>query len=339
MKKTSFLKAVGLTAIAFTGLSLFAGCSKKDTNAAGITTKKIIVMNIGSAVADSNPSTIALKSFKKNVEQRTNGKVVVNVYPNSALGSENDMIGQLISGTLEASMQMGAANWESYNEKADVALLPFLWTDINDARNAWNGKFGERFSKEIIEPTGCKVLSIWESGFRHMTNNIKPVASPSDVKGIKFRTNNNSMKTQMFQALDGSIVMMPFSEVFTALQTGTIDGQENPLANIYTSSIQEVQKYLSLTGHMYDAAPFVCSMKWWNTLPADIQQILLEEAANARTVDLQENDEAKFLDLLKQSGIKVNDVDRKAFQEKMQPVWKKFTDKFGSDWITLAQTK
>ena len=154
-------------------------------------------------------------------------------------------------------MQMGAANWEGYNEEAGVALLPFLFPDIEKARKAWNGEFGKKFAKEIIEPTGCKVLSIWESGYRHMTNNIRPVKVPADMKGIKFRTNNKNMNPKMFKALDGNVIMMSFSEVFTALQNGTIDGQENPLANIYTSSIQEVQKYLSLTGHMYDAAPFV----------------------------------------------------------------------------------
>jgi tripartite ATP-independent transporter DctP family solute receptor len=333
MKKNVLLIGVFLSCACF----LFGqGGAEKSKGGATLSSKKI-VMNIGSAVSDTNPSTIALQSFKKNVEERTKGAVEVNIYANSALGSEQDMISQLISGTLEGSMQMGAANWESYNEEADVALLPFLWTDIDDARNAWNGDFGKRFAEEVIEPTGCKVLSIWESGFRHMTNNKRPIVEPEDIKGIKFRTNNNNMKTQMFGALDGSVIMMSFSEVFSALQNGTIDGQENPLANIYTSSIQEVQKYLSLTGHMYDAAPLVCSMKWWNTLPAEYQQILLEEAANARKIDLAENDESKFLDLLKKSGIAVNDVDRTAFQAKMQPVWEKFTTKFGQDWITLAQ--
>lgn len=316
---------------------VFGQGGNETTGASTATTAKKYVMNIGSAMSDTNPSTIALQSFKKNVEERTKGGVTVNIYANSALGSEQDMITQLISGTLEGSMQMGAANWESYNAEADVALLPFLWTDIDDARNAWNGDFGKRFATEVIEPTGCKVLSIWESGFRHMTNNTRPVVGPADIKGIKFRTNNNNMKTQMFAALDGSVIMMSFSEVFTALQNGTIDGQENPLANIYTSSIQEVQKYLSLTGHMYDAAPLVCSMKWWNTLPADYQKVLLEEAANARKVDLAENDESKFLDLLKKSGIAVNDVDRPAFQAKMKTVWDNFTTKYGADWIDLAQ--
>ena len=313
---------------------LFAGGKAEKSSQ-----EETYVMNIGSAVSDTNPSTIALKSFKENVEKRTDGKLTVNIYPNSALGSESDMISQLIGGTLEGSMQMGAANWESYNEEAGVALLPFLWTDIEGARNAWDGEFGKHFAENIIEPTGCKVLSIWESGFRHLTNNTRAVTVPEDMHGIKFRTNNNNMKTQMFKALDANVIMMSFSEVFTSLQNGTIDGQENPLANIYTSSIQEVQKYLSLTGHMYDAAPLVCSQKWFDTLPAEYQKILMEEAANARKVDLKENDEAKFLALLDKSGIKVNEVDKAAFQNKVRPVWDNFTSKYGNEWIELAQKK
>lgn len=301
--------------------------------------KDTYVMNIGSAVSETNPSTLALQSFKERIELRTEGKMKVNIYPNSALGSETDMISQLIAGTLEGSMQMGAANWESYNQEAGVALLPFLWTNIEDARNAWSGEFGKRFIDEIIEPTGCKVLSIWESGFRHMTNNIRPVVVPADMRGIKFRTNNNNMKTQMFKALDGNVVMMNFSEVFTALQNGTIDGQENPLANIYTSSIQEVQKYLSLTGHMYDAAPLVCSQKWFDSLPSEYQTILMEEAENAKQVDFRENDEALFLKLLETSGIVVNEVDKAAFQAKNQVVWDSFTEKYDKEWLNLAQKK
>nr|WP_180486883.1 DctP family TRAP transporter solute-binding subunit [Treponema socranskii] len=332
MKKRLFMTGI----VFFCGLAVFALGQNDGGSQSGA--GNTFVMNIGSAVSDSNPSTLALQSFKTAVEKRTNGKLKVNIYANSALGSEQDMISQLIAGTLEGSMQMGAANWEGYNEEAGVALLPFLFPDIEKARKAWNGEFGKKFAKEIIEPTGCKVLSVWESGYRHMTNNIRPVKVPADMKGIKFRTNNNNMKVKMFKALDGNVIMMSFSEVFTALQNGTIDGQENPLANIYTSSIQEVQKYLSLTGHMYDAAPFVCSKKWFDGLPAEYQNILMEEADKARAVDLKENDEGRFLELLKKSGIKVNEVDKAAFQEKVQPVWKEFSQKYGDEWLKLAKS-
>lgn len=293
-------------------------------------------MNIGSAMTETHPVSIALEQFKKNVEERTNGEVAVNHYGNSTLGGEIELLEQNISGLLEASMQMGAANFESYNGAADVALLPFLFSSVDSAREAWGGAFGEKFAEEIVAPTGVTALTFVESGMRHMTNNTRPLVVPEDLKGIKFRTNENKMKVKMYEALNGSVVMMPFSEVFTALQNGTIDGQENPLANIYSASLQEVQEYLSLTGHMYDAGPFVVNTEWFESLPEEYQQIIREEAAALRELELELNDEGKYLELLKEAGMKVNEVDVEAFQACMDPVWEEFEARYGSDWVELA---
>ena len=295
-------------------------------------------LNIGSAMSPTNPSTIALQSFKEAVEERTNGDLVVNIYTDSALGGEADLLEQVTSGTVEGMIQMGAANWEPYNSEVNVALLPFLFTSIDSARAAWAGQFGQEFCEKLLEPTGVTILSVWESGYRHMTNSIRPIVEPADVAGIKFRTNENSMKVAMYEALGGSAVIMAFSDVYTGLQNGTIDGQENPLANIYTSSLQDVQQYLSLTGHMYDAAPLAVNTAWFETLPEEYQTILYEEAENARAVDLEENDESRYLTLLEEAGMEVNEVNAEAFQEAMQPIWDEFASQYddGQYWIDLA---
>lgn len=170
-------------------------------------------MNIGSAMTETHPVSIALEQFKKNVEERTNGEVAVNHYGNSTLGGEIELLEQNISGLLEASMQMGAANFESYNGAADVALLPFLFSSVDSAREAWGGAFGEKFAEEIVAPTGVTALTFVESGMRHMTNNTRPLVVPEDLKGIKFRTNENKMKVKMYEALNGSVVMMPFFNI------------------------------------------------------------------------------------------------------------------------------
>ena len=295
-------------------------------------------LNIGSAMNPTNPSTIALQSFKEAVEERTNGDLVVNIYTDSALGGEADLLEQVTSGTVEGMIQMGAANWEPYNSEVNVALLPFLFTSIDSARAAWAGQFGQEFCEKLLEPTGVTILSVWESGYRHMTNRIRHIVEPGDVAGIKFRTNENSMKVAMYEALGGSAVIMAFSDVYTGLQNGTIDGQENPLANIYTSSFQDVQQYLSLTGHMYDAAPLAVNTAWFETLPEEYQTILYEEAENARAVDLEENDESRYLTLLEEAGMEVNEVNAEAFQEAMQPIWDEFASQYddGQYWIDLA---
>lgn len=297
ISRRNFLKVLGSAtmagALAACGgsSSTSAAVSGAASTAAAAAPGTTYTMNIGSVMSASHPSIVALQSFEKAVEERTNGGIQVEIYTDSALGGESDLIEQVRGGSTEACMQMGAANFEGINAEVNVALLPFLFTSLDNARNAWGGDFGAQFAEKLIEPMGFKVLSIWESGYRHMTNNTRPLEKPEDLKGIKFRTNENSMKVAMYDALDASIVIMAFSDVYTGLQNGTIDGQENPLSNIYSSSLQDVQKYLSLTGHMYDAAPFVCNMDWFNSLPTEYQEILMEEAKNAREVDLEENDE------------------------------------------------
>ena len=300
--------------------------------------KAAYTLNIGSAMSSTNPSSVALQSFKKAVEERTGGDLAVNIYTDSALGGEADLLEQVTSGTVEGMMQMGAANWEPYNSEVNVALLPFLFTSLDNARDAWAGEFGQQFCEKLLEPTGVTILSVWESGYRHMTNNTRPILAPGDIAGIKFRTNENSMKVKMYEAVGGSAVIMAFSDVYTGLQNKTIDGQENPLANIYTSSLQDVQTYLSLTGHMYDAAPLAVNTAWFETLPEEYQTILFEEADHAREVDLRENDESKYLELLKEAGMEINEVDKEAFQEAMSGIWEEFASQYkdGQYWIDLA---
>ena len=300
--------------------------------------KAAYTLNIGSAMSSTNPSSVALQSFKKAVEERTGGDLAVNIYTDSALGGEADLLEQVTSGTVEGMMQMGAANWEPYNSEVNVALLPFLFTSLDNARQAWAGEFGQQFCEKLLEPTGVTILSVWESGYRHMTNNTRPILAPADIAGIKFRTNENSMKVKMYEAVGGSAVIMAFSDVYTGLQNKTIDGQENPLANSHTSSLQAVQTYLSLTGHMYDAAPLAVNTAWFETLPEEYQTILFEEADKAREVDLQENDESKYLELLKEAGMEINEVDKEAFQEAMSGIWEEFASQYedGQYWIDLA---
>ena len=181
------------------------------------------------------------------------------------------------------------------------------------------------------------ILSVWESGYRHMTNNTRPILLPEILRA----SSSAPMKqheVKMYEAVGGSAVIMAFSDVYTGLQNKTIDGQENPLANIYTSSLQDVQTYLSLTGHMYDAAPLAVNTAWFETLPEEYQTILFEEADHAREVDLRENDESKYLELLKEAGMEINEVDKEAFQEAMSGIWEEFASQYedGQYWIDLA---
>lgn len=294
------------------------------------------VMNIGHVAGAEHPVNIALKQFKENVEKRTDGKIAVNVYDSGSLGGELEMLEQMNLGTLESSVIMSGSFWERYDTAANVSLIPFLFESLEGARKAWNGEFGQKFAKEIIEPNGAYVLSYWESGYRHLSNNLKPILTPEDMQGVKFRTSENDMKVQMFKSMDANVVMLPYAELFTALQQGTVSGQENPAANILSSSLYEVQKYLSLSGHMYDNCVFGVNKVWFDKLPSDIQDIIKDEADKARTLELSLSDEDKFISELKAKGMQVNEVDKEAFRNAVKPIWDNFNKEHGPDWINLA---
>ncbi len=336
MKKISMLATAALVACSTACFALQAPTMQKS-KAPAVNKNADFTMNIGDVAGPNHPINVALKEFKQKVEERTGGKVAVNLYDSSSLGGELEMLEQMNTGTLESCILMSSSYWERYDGAANVTLIPFLFDSLEGARNAWNGKLGEKFAKELIEPNGAYVLSYWESGYRHMTDNERPIVKPEDMKGIKFRTNENDMKVQMFKALNANVIMMPFSELFTALQQGTVNGQENPAANILSSSLNEVQKYMSLTGHMYDNCVFGVSKKWFDKIPADTQKIIYEEAANARLTDLKLSDESKFIDELKAKGMQVNEVDKEAFRKAVKPVWERF-EKEHHGWIELARS-
>ena len=187
ISRRNFLKVLGSAtmagALAACGgsSSTSAAVSGAASTAAATAPGTTYTMNIGSVMSASHPSIVALQSFEKAVEERTNGGIQVEIYTDSALGGESDLIEQVRGGSTEACMQMGAANFEGINAEVNVALLPFLFTSLDNARNAWGGDFGAQFAEKLIEPMGFKVLSIWESGYRHMTNNTRPLEKPEDL--------------------------------------------------------------------------------------------------------------------------------------------------------------
>ena len=340
ISRRNFLKVLGSAtmagALAACGgsSSTSAAVSGAASTAAAAAPGTTYTMNIGSVMSASHPSIVALQSFEKAVEERTNGGIQVEIYTDSALGGESDLIEQVRGGSTEACMQMGAANFEGINAEVNVALLPFLFTSLENARNAWGGDFGAQFAEKLIEPMGFKVLSIWESGYRHMTNNTRPLEKPEDLKGIKFRTTTSDLRLAVFEALGAQPVSMSFSEVFTGLQQNVIDGQESPLSTIDSSSFAEVQKYLSLTGHFWTNECLLINEKLWESLPEEWQTILQEEvdACETRIREKNVQSDEELVAKLESEGMEVNEVDKAAFAEQLQPLYDEWEGKvIGSD--------
>jgi tripartite ATP-independent transporter DctP family solute receptor len=192
-----------------------------------------------------------------------------------------------------------------------------------------------RIEKEIfwpklepeVEKKGLKVLAVWENGYRHITSNKQPVKAPADLKGIKLRVPEGKWRVRMFQEYGANPSPMKFSELFTALQTGVMDGQENPLTQIHSAKLQEVQKYLSLSGHVYTPAYLTVGTRRYNSLPADVRKVLEDTARETQAYVYQTAAAAdtELLAKLKQSGMQVNEVDKEAFIAASKPVYDDFS--------------
>jgi tripartite ATP-independent transporter DctP family solute receptor len=185
--------------------------------------------------------------------------------------------------------------------------------------------FWPRLAPEA-EKKGLKVLAVWENGYRHITNNRKPIKLPTDLQGIKLRVPEGKWRVKMFQAYGANPSPMKFSEVFTALQTGVMDGQENPFSQIVSAKFQEVQKFLSLTGHVYTPAYVTVGTKKWATLPADVRKTLEDTAKEmqAYVYETAQKDENELLGKIKSAGVQVNEADKAAFVSASKAVYEEF---------------
>jgi tripartite ATP-independent transporter DctP family solute receptor len=214
-----------------------------------------------------------------------------------------------------------------------IVDVPFLFRDNAHVDKVLEGPIGKQLLADL-DKSGLKGLAFWENGFRHLTNNRGPIKTPEDAKGLKIRTMENKAHITAFKTAGLNPTPMAWSEVYSALQQKVIDGQENPVAVFYGSKIYEVQKYFSLTGHVYSPAPVIISMKKWQQIPKADQDIILktaqEVAAFQRKLNRDE-EESKLKEMEGKGLVVVRDVDKAAWQKAMQPAFEEFAKQFGKD--------
>jgi len=263
------------------------------------------------------------EEFAKRANAALKGKAKVIVYGSSQLGGDKQMLQKLKLGTLD--MALPSTVMSSEVDLLGFFEMPYI---VKDRAHM------HRIEKEIfwpsmepaIEKKGLKVLAVWENGFRQITNNKHPIRVPADLKGIKLRVPQGKWRVKMFEAYGANPSPMKFSELFTALQTGVMDGQENPFTQIYSAKLQEVQKYLSLSSHVYTPAYVTVGLEHWKTLPLDVRKILEDTAkeTQAYVYKTAEQDETDLLGKLKAGGMQVNDVDKDAFVAASKPIYEEF---------------
>jgi tripartite ATP-independent transporter DctP family solute receptor len=282
-------------------------------------------LTLGHGAAPGNPRHEASVKFAELVKANTQGRIEIQVAHSSQLGDDAAMVTAIRSGTLDMSANSQGAVSSVVPEYSALGL-PFLFSDITKAWKMLDGPIGQELAKRS-EAKGMIVLGYWDNGIRHLSNSKRPVKAPADVKGLKIRTPPDAITVDIMQALGADPQQIKFSELYVALQQGVVDGQENPLANVESAKLYEVQKYISLTGHKYEATPFLMSKRSWDKLsPAD-QKVFLAAGAEATQLQrkLSKDADLKLVAELKAKGVQIDTVDNAPFVQATRSVYDKWS--------------
>lgn len=289
-----------------------------------------VTIRFGHGAAESNERHLAVVKFKELVEERSDGNIEVLIYPNEVLGSEAEMIESV---TLNDLQMVAAAAYSQYDPRISVFELPYLFDSYEQAWEVLDGPIGREVAELYLEDN-LRLLAYFENGFRHVTSN-KPVETPEDLQGVKIRTPENPLSIKTFEAFGSNPTPMAFGELYTGLQQGTVDAQENPFANTYASRLYEVQDYVNLTGHQYMPLPVAISEEFWHSLPSEMQDIISESAQDAAQYhrDLITQNEEKILSEMESAGVTIVEAERESFGALVEPVYDYFRKAYGNELL------
>ena len=284
------------------------------------------VLKLGMTINEQDSFYVCAQKFAELVKERTNNAYNIELFPNSALGDERTMLESMQMGTLDAGI-ITSGPFVNFVPEFGVLDLPFLFPNNEAAYKVLDGEVGKEILAKL-EAKDLKGLAYAERGFRNLTNSVRPVKSAADVKGLKIRVMENEVYIASFNALGVNTVPMAWTEALTALQQGTIQGQENPVNVIHAYKMWDSQKYVTMTRHAYAAAVITFSLETFNKLPADIQKIFIDaaqEAAEYERAWVAEN-EASQIETLKANGMEViEDPDLESFKAAVQSVYDKYS--------------
>jgi tripartite ATP-independent transporter DctP family solute receptor len=292
---------------------------------------------LGHGAAPGNPRTLAADMFAKSVAEGSKGQLTIQIQGSEQLGSDVEMLQSAKLGTLDitANSQGPLSNMVP---EAAIFGLPFLFSSPQEVWKILDGPIGDKVAA-LVDKQGMKLLAWWDNGIRHITNNQRPIKEPADLKGLKIRTPQDPITIDIFKALGANPTPIAFGELYLALRQGTVDGQENPLVNIWSAKLHEVQKYVSLSGHKYESTPFIVSMKTWNSLSPEHQQLLQRSAKQAgdfqRKELVRQTDELliKFKDL----KLQINTPNQAPFREATKSVYETWQKKLGDIVVEIQK--
>jgi TRAP-type transport system periplasmic protein len=325
MRKTLLWVGVLVTVIALVGVvapSAHAG------------TKTVI--KIGTVVAPDHPENVGARKIKELIEKKAGDRVDVQVFTDGQIGDQRTMVENMRNGVQEITW-VTVGFFGSYEPILNVIESGYLFRDSQHSHNVFDGPMGNEV-RALVEKHGVKLLGFYEAGMRHITNSVRPIKTPEDLKGLKIRTPQAKYHLNTLKYMGANPVAMSFGELYTAMQQKVVDGQENPFSNIYTAKFYEVNKYMSLTGHLLLTHMVMYSGKLWDGLPADLQKVVRESVIESQEAERKavRDDDERLLKEIKAKGMLVNDADREAFKKSVMPLREDAVKEFGpkaKEWI------
>ena len=321
-----------------------AGTAGIITSAAIIKPARAAEFNykFGNSTPASHPFNLRMLEMSKRVLEETNGKLNITIFPNSQLGGDNDLLSQVRTGAVEFAQPAGLI-FASILPLTSINGMGFAWSGYDKIWPAMDGSLGKYIRGKIEKETGLVTMEhMWDLGFRHVTNNRRPITNAADLAGLKLRVPGAPALVSLFQGLDVDPVSMQFGEVYTSLQTNVVDGQENPLLTIDAAKIYEVQKYCSLTNHVWDGHWIVANGGAWNRLPEDVRDTtrrIMNEVALLQREDLVQLNK-NVQSQLEGKGLKFNTADTESFRDKLREsgFYKEWHGKIGDEAWELLES-
>jgi tripartite ATP-independent transporter DctP family solute receptor len=300
-----------------------------------------ISMKLGISLAQSHPTVVGLQAACAEIGKQTNGLLNIEVFPNSQLGSDTDMISQVRSGAIDM-VATASGVYATLVPTVAVAGIPFAFADHATAFRAMDGDLGAHMRAAFNKANLVTLGKAWDHGFRHITTSTKPIISAQDLQGVKLRVPATPVLQQTFKALGASPTTIGIGEVYTALQTKVVDGQENPLAIIDAFRFHEVQKFCSLTGHAWECFWITANPRSWGAIPDNLRQIAARafEEQSVKTRDVLASATASLQDSLTKRGLAFSTVNPQSFRDGLQKagIYKEWKAKFGDEtWALLEK--
>ena len=293
-------------------------------------------LRVASVTGPSHHHNVALRWFAQRVADRKVG-LTVQVLDGAQLGGERDYIEGMMLGSIQMA-QVSTAPISGFVSEFDLFSLPYLIRDTEHFKKVVSGPVGKKYG-ELLDKRGIKILAWFDNGYRNVFNKVRPVVTPDDMKGLKIRVMESPLMVNTLNAMGGSATPMSYSELYTALQQGVLDGGENAAGNVLNDKFYEVSKYFSLTQHFRPPGVVAISKAAWDKLTADQQKVLEQEARALQDYEIKLTEKVgqEALAKLKAKGMKINEAKVAAFRERMAPVYKSFTEKHGADLLTQVQ--